>query len=162
MLGAVVLGPALGHGLLGGHVISQGMLGDVVLGPALGQGLLGGHVCSQGMLGAVGPGQGLPPAMLLWQGQALMQAPAEVRAGAGREGRGALGRALGALLPAGRARGTGGSSPLEPGPTGAAPGVSPELGRGRGRTWSPRAQAPAGCGLTKGRQSYSSVRCLSP
>jgi len=56
--------------------------------------------------------------MLVWQGQALLQAPAEVRAGAACEGSGALGWALGALLPAGRTRGAGGSSPLEPGPSG--------------------------------------------
>ena len=85
-----------------------------------------------------------------------------MRAGAAREGSGALGRALGALLPAGRARGAGGSSPLEPSPARAAPGVSPELGRGRGRRQSPRAQSAAGCGLSEGRQSCSSVRCLFP
>jgi len=114
------------------------------------------------MLGAVNPGQGLPPAMLVWQGQALLQAPAEVRVGAAREGSGALGRALGALLPAGHARGAGGSSLLEPGLAGTAPGVSPELGRGRGRRRSPWAQAPAGCGLTKGGRICSSGCFLSP
>jgi len=90
------------------------MLGAVVLGPALGQGLLGSHVGSWGMLGAVGPGQGLPPAMLVWQGQALLQAPAEVRAGAAREGSRALGRALGTLLPAGCTRGAGGPGRGQP------------------------------------------------
>jgi len=79
--------------------------------------------------------------MLVSQGQAPLQAPAEVRAGAAREGSGALGWALGALLPAGRTRGVGGSSPLEPDLAGAALRVNPELGRGRGRRRSPRAQA---------------------
>ena len=66
------------------------------------------------MLGAVGPGQGLLPAMLVWQGQALLQAPAEVRAGAAREGSGALGWALGALLPACHTRGAGGPGQGQP------------------------------------------------
>ena len=47
--------------------------------------------------------------MLVWQGQDPLQALAEVRAGAAREGSRALGRALGALLPAGHARGVGGA-----------------------------------------------------
>jgi len=61
------------------------------------------------MVGAVGPGQGLLLAMLVWQGQDPVQAPAEVRSGAAREGSGALGRALGALLPGGHTRGVGGA-----------------------------------------------------
>jgi len=102
------------------------MLGAVVLWPALGQGLLGGHVGSQGMLGAVGPGQGLTPAMLVWQGQALLRPRLRLPAGAG--------------------------------PGQGSPGGEPRAGEGKGTG----PQAPAGCGLSKGRQSCSSVRCLSP
>jgi len=96
----------------------------------------------------------------VWQGQDPLQAPAEVRAGAAREGSGALGRALGALLPAGHARGAGGSSPLEPGPAGAALGVSPELGRGRGRRRSPSGTGTSGLWAEQGKAEL--LLCVLP
>jgi len=136
------------------------MLGAVVLGPALGQGLLGGHVASRGMLGAVGPGQGLPPPMLVWQGQDPLEAPAEVRAGAAREGSEALGRALGALLPAGHARGAGGSSPLEPGPAGAAPGGKPRAWEGQGTETEPSGTGTSGLWAEQGKAEL--LLCVLP